>query len=216
MARSYDLIVFDWDGTLMDSADKIVRCFRNALRDCVLPDPGDESIRQIIGLGMKEALAALLPEHGDEDRQRAVDRYRDYFLGLDTEDSQLFPGVREGLDTMTRDGYLMAVATGKSRRGLRRVLAETGLAAVFTVTRCADEARSKPHPQMLLDILEATGTEAARALMIGDTVYDMDMARHAGVDALAVSYGVHRREQLQASGPRGCLDSFDEVRQWLK
>lgn len=215
MPSSYDLIVFDWDGTLMDSADKIVRCFRNALRDSALPDPGDEPIRQIIGLGLDEALAALLPDHGDADRRRAVDRYREYFLHLDADQSVLFPGVREGLTEMNDGGYLMAVATGKSRRGLHRVLTETGLAPVFAATRCADEARSKPHPQMLLDILEVTGMEASRALMIGDTVYDMDMARHAGVDALAVTYGVHRLDQLQACDPLGCLDSFDEVRRWL-
>ncbi|OGI40092.1 MAG: hypothetical protein A2140_01490 [Candidatus Muproteobacteria bacterium RBG_16_62_13] len=215
MARSYDLIVFDWDGTLMDSADKIVRCFRNALRDSALPDPGDEPIRQIIGLGLDEALAALLPGHGDADRQRAVDRYRDYFLHLDADQSVLFPGVREGLVEMSDGGYLMAVATGKSRRGLHRVLTETGLAPMFVATRCADEARSKPHPQMLLDILDATGMDASRALVIGDTVYDMDMARHAGVDALAVTYGVHRHDQLQACHPLGCLGSFDEVRRWL-
>lgn len=215
MPRSYDLIVFDWDGTLMDSADKIVRCFRNALRDSALPDPGDEPIRQIIGLGLNEAITALLPNNNDEERQRAVDRYRDYFLHLDADQSVLFPGVREGLGGMNGCGYLMAVATGKSRRGLQRVLADTGLAAMFTATRCADEARSKPHPQMLLDILDVTGMDASHALMIGDTVYDMEMARHAGVDALAVTYGVHRRDQLQACRPLDCLDSFGEVRRWL-
>lgn len=215
MARSYDLIVFDWDGTLMDSADKIVRCFQNALHDSALPDPGDEPIRQIIGLGLTEAIAALLPDHGDADRRRAVDRYREYFLHLDADQSVLFPGVREGLVEMNDVGYLMAVATGKSRRGLHRVLSETGLTPMFAATRCADEARSKPHPQMLLDILDATGMDASRALMIGDTVYDMDMARHAGVDALAVTYGVHRLDQLRACEPLDCLDSFDEVRRWL-
>ncbi|MEK6771441.1 MAG: HAD-IA family hydrolase [Pseudomonadota bacterium] len=215
MARSYDLVVFDWDGTLMDSADKIVRCFQNALRDAALPDPGVEAIRQIIGLGLNEAMAALLPAHSRHDHARVADRYRDHFLHLDTTDSVLFPGVREGLDEISRGGYLLAVATGKSRRGLQRVLTETGLTTLFVATRCADEARSKPHPQMLLDILDATGMEADRALMVGDTVYDLDMARHAEVDALAVSYGVHHRAQLKVCDPLACLDSFDEVRRWL-
>jgi phosphoglycolate phosphatase len=144
-----------------------------------------------------------------------VDRYREHFLHQDRTDMPLFPGVRAGLADLAQRGYLLAVATGKARRGLQRVLAETGLEELFVVSRCADETFSKPHPQMLIDILDFTGVEAQAALMVGDTVYDMQMARSARVDGLAVSYGVHDRQRLLEHAPVACLDSFHEVYQWL-
>lgn len=214
-ARDYELIVFDWDGTLMDSAGKIVRCFESAVGDVGVPSPGAAAIRNIIGLGLNEAVATLLPQCDAATQAQVVARYREHFLHLDRTELPLFPGVREGLASLAERGYLLAVATGKARRGLCRVLEETGLGQLFVASRCADEARSKPHPQMLLDILDKTGVAAARALMVGDTVYDMQMARGAEVDALAVSYGVHDRQQLLAQGAVGCVDSFPEVGRWL-
>lgn len=214
--RDYELIVFDWDGTLMDSAAKIVRCFEAAVSDVGVPSPGQAAIRNIIGLGLNEAVASLLPQCGSETRSQVVARYRDHFLHLDQTEMPLFPGVREGLASLAQRGYLLALATGKARRGLRRVLEETGLGPLFTASRCADETFSKPHPQMLLDILDETGVMPAAALMVGDTVYDMQMARNARVDGLAVSYGVHEREELLAQGPVACLDSFPEVHSWLQ
>jgi phosphoglycolate phosphatase len=213
--RDYRLIVFDWDGTLMDSAAKIVRCFEQATADVGIPGPGEAAIREIIGLGLSEALAALLPQADARTQAQVVERYRQHFLHLDRTEMPLFPGVREGLRQLADRDYLLAIATGKARRGLRRVLAETGLEDLFTVSRCADESLSKPHPQMLLDILTLTGVAAEDALPVGDTVYDMQMARDARVDALAVSYGVHERSRLLAHGPLACLDTFDEVRRWL-
>lgn len=213
--RDYALIVFDWDGTLMDSAGKIVRCFESAVRDVGLPNPGAAAIRNIIGLGLNEAVASLLPQCDASTQAQVVARYREHFLHLDQSDMPLFPGVREGLAGLADRGYLLAVATGKARRGLRRVLEDTGLGHLFVASRCADEAFSKPHPQMLLDILDETGVTAAQALMVGDTVYDMQMARSAQVDALAVSYGVHDRQDLLAQGAVACLDSFPEVHRWL-
>jgi phosphoglycolate phosphatase len=213
--RDYQLIVFDWDGTLMDSADKIVRCFESAVGDVGLPSPGAAAIRNIIGLGLNEAVATLLPQCDPEAQSRVVARYREHFLHLDQTEMPLFPGVRNGLASLAQRGYLLAVATGKARRGLSRVLRETGLEHLFVASRCADESFSKPHPQMLLDILEETGVVPAAALMVGDTVYDMQMARNARVDGLAVSYGVHERERLLAHGPVACLDSFPEVHGWL-
>jgi phosphoglycolate phosphatase len=213
--RDYQLIVFDWDGTLMDSAGKIVRCFESAVGDVGLPSPGPAAIRNIIGLGLGEAVASLLPRCDSQTQSRVVERYREHFLHLDQTDMPLFPGVRDGLASLAQRGYLLAVATGKARRGLSRVLRETGLEALFAASRCADESFSKPHPQMLLDILDQTGVAPAAALMVGDTVYDMEMARNARVDGLAVSYGVHERERLLAHGPVACLDSFAEVHGWL-
>jgi phosphoglycolate phosphatase len=215
MKKRYDLIVFDWDGTLMDSAAKIVACFQSAIRDAGVADPGDTAIRHIIGLGLSEAAAALLPHETPAVRQQVVERYRQHFLHLDPIESAMFPGVQPALEDLSKRGHLLAIATGKSRRGLNRVLEQTGLGPLFVASRCADEAFSKPHPQMLLDILETTGTEPEQVIVIGDTAYDMEMARNAGVDRLAVSYGVHTREQLLPHTPVACLDSFEEVHRWL-
>ncbi len=215
MPRRYDLLIFDWDGTLMDSIARIVNCFGNACTDSGLPRPADAAMRHVIGLGLTEAVDQLLPGVDEAARERVVARYREHFLHIDQTAMPLFEGVRTGLGLLADQGYLLAVATGKSRRGLDRVLEESGLGGLFVATRCADEAFSKPHPKMLEDLLDYTGLESNRALMVGDTTYDLQMARAASMDSLAVSYGVHSREDLQAHAPRACLDSFDEVRQWL-
>jgi phosphoglycolate phosphatase len=211
----YELIVFDWDGTLMDSESRIVRCLQGAAADCGIAVPDDSHARRIIGLGLSEAMMVLFPDESATTHDRLVEAYRVHFLERDQTPSPLFPGVKEGLEALANRGYLMAVATGKSRRGLDRVLDETGTRHHFVATRCADEAFSKPHPKMLLDILDMTGARAEAALMVGDTVYDMALARNARVDALAVCYGVHERDELLAHGPKACVHSFDEVCQWL-
>jgi phosphoglycolate phosphatase len=216
MNWQFDLIVFDWDGTLMDSEAKIVRCMQAAAKDLVMPDPGAAAIRDIIGLGLSEAMQVLFPEQATARRAELVERYRRHFLELDTTGMPLFPGVTQGLTQLTAQGYLLAIATGKARHGLDRVLDETGMRHLFVSSRCADEAYSKPHPQMLEDILDQTGVDAGRALMVGDTVYDMEMARSANVAGLAVSYGVHARERLLDCGALACLDSFPEVCAWVK
>jgi phosphoglycolate phosphatase len=216
MSRQFDLIVFDWDGTLMDSEAKIVRCMQAAAEDVGIPDPGTAAIRDIIGLGLSEAIQVLFPDISGPPRTEFVVRYRQHFLELDATDTPLFPGVRQGLAQLTEQSYLLAVATGKARRGLNRVLDDTGLHHLFTSSRCADETLSKPHPQMIEEILQETGVDAARTLMVGDTVYDMQMARTANVAGLAVSYGVHARERLLDCGALACLDSFPEVCTWIK
>jgi len=216
MTRQFDLIIFDWDGTLMDSEAKIVRCMQAAAKDVDIPDPGAEAIRDIIGLGLNEAMQVIFPHQAPNRRTELVERYRRHFLELDNTGMPLFPGVTQGLSALTAQGYLLAIATGKARRGLNRVLDETGMHHLFVSSRCADEAFSKPHPQMLEDILDETGVDADRALMVGDTVYDMQMARGAQVAGLAVSYGVHTRERLLDSGALACLDSFPEVCAWVK
>jgi phosphoglycolate phosphatase len=211
----FDLIVFDWDGTLMDSEAKIVNCIAAAAADCGLADPGRAASRHIIGLGLQEALRALFPSVPASDRQRVAERYREHFLQHDQTETQLFPGVAAGLEELAEQGYLLAVATGKSRRGLQRVLEETGTEKLFIATRCADETSSKPHPQMLHEILDVTGMTADRAVMVGDTTYDMQMARNAAMAGLAVSYGAHARELLLEHTPMACVDSFADVCAWL-
>jgi phosphoglycolate phosphatase len=216
MNRQFSLIVFDWDGTLMDSEAKIVRCMQAAAADVGIPDPGTEAIRNIIGLGLNEAMQVLFPQQTPVHRADLVERYRRHFLELDSTGMPLFPGVAQGLTQLAEQGYLLAIATGKARRGLNRVLDDTGMRHLFVSSRCADEAFSKPHPQMLEDILDETGIGAGRTLMVGDTVYDMEMARSAKVAGLAVSYGVHARERLLGCGALACLDSFPEVCAWIK
>jgi phosphoglycolate phosphatase len=216
MQRPHELIIFDWDGTLMDSVAKIVRCFSAAVADAQAPDPGEAAIRHIIGLGLQEAVDELLPQTDAATRAQVIERYRAHFLHLDSTGMELFPGVREGLEALAARGYLLAVATGKARRGLDRVLSDSRTAHLFCATRCADEAFSKPHPRMLEDILDQTGFTPDQALMVGDTTYDMQMARSASMDGLAVTYGVHARELLLEHDPLACLDSFTEVCAWLR
>ncbi|MDH3636928.1 MAG: HAD-IIIA family hydrolase [Gammaproteobacteria bacterium] len=209
------LVIFDWDGTLMDSATKIVNCFNHAARDVGLDLPPESAVRNIIGLSLCEACETLFPDTLVSMRTALTRRYRDYFVELDDTPMHLFPGVEAGLRELHRRGKTLAVATGKARRGLSRGLKETGLADLFAVTRCADEARSKPHPQMVRDILAQTTVSPNDTLMVGDTVYDIQMARGAGVKSLAVSYGVHARGQLLEESPISCLDSFEDVIAWI-
>lgn len=214
MPRRYDLLIFDWDGTLMDSAGVIVAAIQGACRDLGLAIPADKACRSIIGLGLGEALAALLPELPAAEHEHLVERYRHHYLGQDYA-IPLFGGVAEALPDLAQNGHLLAVATGKSRNGLERALSHTGLAPCFAATRCADECPSKPHPAMVLEILEETGVAPERALVIGDTSHDMAMARNAGVAALAVAYGAHESTELAACTPLAVLASFAELRAWL-
>jgi phosphoglycolate phosphatase len=215
MMRQYQLIVFDWDGTLMDSADKIVKCFSAAAADVGITYPGEDTIRHVIGLGLREAMNILAPHEPVEIQNALIERYRDHFLVHDKTAMPLFEGVEQGLLHLRQAGYRMAIATGKARRGLERVLNETGLGDLFDATRCADEAGSKPHPRMLNDLLAHTGIESKRAIMVGDTTYDLEMAKNASMPALAVTYGVHSKEHLLAHQPLACLSNFNEVCQWL-
>lgn len=214
-SSTYDLLIFDWDGTLMDSIATIVACTRATLEDLDLPSLPDEAIRGTIGLGLRETMEVLCPGGGDEVFSRVLECYRKHWLATYRDQPLLFEGVREMLEALAEDGYLLAVATGKSRRGLDHVLAETSLAQVFHATRTVDEAFSKPHPKMLLDILDELGVPARSAVMIGDTTYDLEMARSAGTASIGVCSGSHGREELQRLGPLACLDGVVELREWL-
>jgi phosphoglycolate phosphatase len=216
MQTDFKLLVFDWDGTLMDSEARIVACMQAAAADLGLGVPADERVRDIIGLGLREAVTALIPEADDALVQRIADRYRLHFLNQNQTPSPLFSGAAEVLHGLYDQGYLLAVATGKGRRGLDKVLAETGFDRLFHATRCADETFSKPHPEMLLQLMDELGVTAAETLMIGDTEYDLQMANNARAWGLAVSYGVHARERLLQQGPLGCLDDIRDLGAWLE
>lgn len=215
MKRKFKLLVFDWDGTLMDSEARIVSCVRAATRDMAIETPADEQIRDIIGLGLKEALEKLFPGSDEPFKERFIDFYRRYFLHEDSTPSLLFPRALEVLNGLAAKDYLLAVATGKGRPGLDKVLEETGLRSLFHATRCADETFSKPHPEMLMQIMDELGAEPVETLMIGDTEYDLQMAINAGTHGLAVSYGVHSVDRLNQFNPLGCLDDISELLDWL-
>ena len=214
MPKNFDLIVFDWDGTLMDSAGVIVASIQHAARDIGVAVPSDAACRQIIGLGLTEALTQLFPELAQDEHPRLVGRYRHHFLGQDAE-IPLFAGADAVVRDLRAADYLLAVATGKSRRGLDRALDHSGLGAYFHATRCADECFSKPHPEMLEQLMQELGARPGRTLMIGDTSHDLQMANNAGVAALAVSYGAHDKHDLMTHGPLACVDNIEELKAWL-
>jgi len=215
MPKRFDLLVFDWDGTLMDSAGTIVSSIQNACSDLDLPVPSDAASRHVIGLGLQEALEMLVPGRNAEDYQLLVERYRFYYLGQDMQ-IPLFEGVTQAIADLHDAGFLLAVATGKSRRGLDRALEHSGLGEYFHSTRCADECFSKPHPCMIDQIMDELGVPQARTVMIGDTSHDLKMAINAGVDALGAGYGAHPKEHLEALSPLICADSFIELNEWIK
>lgn len=215
MSTTFSLLVFDWDGTLMDSEASIVTCMQGAISDLGCEPRSDESIKNIIGLGLREAIDTLYPGSDDAFLKAMVDRYRYHFLGGGSDMAELFPGAAETIRDLSEAGYLLAVATGKGRRGLDMVLEKTGLGQYFHATRCADESFSKPHPQMLEQLMDVLGAEPGETLMIGDTEYDMQMANNARTHALAVSYGVHDKERLLQHSPLHCLDAIVELGGWL-
>lgn len=212
----YRLLIFDWDGTLIDSQARIVSSFQGTTRELGLRIPSDESVRDIIGLGLPEAILKVMPECDAATRELIRQGYSRHYLEIDQTPTALFCGAFDGLGLLKQQGYRLAVATGKSRRGLDRVLADTELVDHFELTKCADETASKPDPLMLHEILEETGLAAEEVLMIGDTSYDLDMARRAGIDRVAMSYGVHEVVDLQTFEPLHVFDHFNELVDWLR
>lgn len=214
MGKRFDLLVFDWDGTLVDSASHIVDSIRAAARDLALPVPSEADALHIIGLGLVDAMSFLFPKLAPGDYPRLGERYRFHYLAGDHKIA-LFPGADEALRSWHGLGFQLAVATGKSRQGLDRALAALDMARYFHASRCADEGFAKPHPQMLLWLIEALSVEPDRTLMIGDTTHDLEMACRAGVAAVAVAYGAHPRSQLESRAPLACAGSFAELVQWV-
>jgi len=214
--KHYQLLVFDWDGTLMDSAARIVASMQSAALTTGLPVPSDEAVRDIIGLGLREAIERLFPAIEAPLLETLVAAYRVHFLEACPVPAQLFRGARETLDHLRQRGFRLAIATGKGRQGLDRALQEQGLSAYFEASRCADETRSKPHPLMLQQLMTQARVAPDATLMIGDTEYDMEMARSAGAHGLAATYGVHARERLARHQPVAYMDAIDELIQWLE
>ncbi|OLO05688.1 MULTISPECIES: HAD-IA family hydrolase [Salinicola] len=212
----YALVIFDWDGTLMDSAARIVACMQAAARELQWPVPSAAAVRNIIGLGLPEAVAMLFPGIALQDRDRLREAYGHQFRIADRIPTPFFPGVVDGIGRLRDDARCrLAVATGKSRRGLDRVFGHEACGSWFVASRTADLTRSKPHPQMLEELLAECGVSTTQAVMIGDTEYDLEMARSIGMDRVAVTYGVHERERLLRSEPQLVAEDFSSVVDWL-
>jgi phosphoglycolate phosphatase len=212
--KQFDLIVFDWDGTLMDSTGTIVRCIQASARDLGLPVPDQRAASYVIGLGLQDAMEAVLPGLDPKYYPRMVERYRYHYLSQDQE-LVLFDGVPEMLADLAQQGYFLAVATGKSRVGLNRALDTTRLLSVFDATRCADETFSKPHPAMLHELTRELGQDLKRTVMVGDTTHDLQMAVNAGAGGIAVHYGAHTPQELQSLAPLYAADSVAQLHAWL-
>lgn len=209
------LYIFDWDGTLVDSVGRIVSSLRLAAADLSLDILGDDQYKEIIGLGLTEAVNHLYPM-ADSSLQVAMrDAYSKHFVAADTTPCPFFEGVIETLEAIHSDGHQLAVATGKSRKGLDRVLAQLSWQDYFHATRCADETASKPHPLMVRELLHELGVSSDQAVMVGDTDYDLHMASRAGIRSVGVSYGAHGLERLQAASPHAIIDHFSDLRRVL-
>ena len=211
---SYKLLVFDWDGTIIDSAAAIVDCIQEAARDSGLEIPPRERAAHTIGLGLHDALRFAVPDLPAERYAEFVANYRKHFL-MRQDTMQVFDGMRELIDRFSRS-HVLAIATGKSRRGLDRALAATDLKPFFMASRCADETNPKPHPAMLLELMEELDVAKDRVVMIGDTSHDMQMARSAGVHGVAVTYGAHDEPGLRACSPIACVGDVKALAEWLK
>lgn len=211
----YQLLVFDWDGTLADSIAHIIAAMQAAVREAGLAAPTEAALLAVIGLGLDQVFAELFPSLPAAAREELATAYRRYYLLATTEPVRLYPRVREVIPAFCRQGYTLAVATGKSRRGLDRALEESGLGGYFHTSRCADETFSKPHPQMLFEIMEAAGAAPERTLMIGDSHHDLQMAGNAGVAGIAVNYGAQPAHRLLEFNPVASIHDLAELAAWL-
>jgi phosphoglycolate phosphatase len=211
----YQLIIFDWDGTLMDSTGHIVNCMRHAITKLDLAPLDDKQISHIIGLGLQEAVQTLYPNGNATMWTSLADCYRQTWLNSPV-DTPLFDNARELLTELAEQELFLGVATGKSRRGLDKVLKATGLGELFVATRCADECHSKPHPQMVSEIMDFTGVSGSDALMIGDTEFDLMMAKNAGAHSLGITHGAHDEAKLRACEPQAIVHDLHQVQHWLR
>ena len=214
MPRSFDLIVFDWDGTLFDSTMLIVRCIQSACRDIGVTVPSDVDAAYVIGLGLHDALQHAVPGLSPERYPELGARYRQHYIASQHE-LVLFPGTLAMLQGLKTRNHLLAVATGKNRRGLDDALAHSQLHAIFDATRTADETAGKPNPLMLLQLMQELGVPPERTLMVGDTTHDLMLARNAGTARVAVSYGAHERDSFAEHGPLFIAHTTDELQGWL-
>jgi phosphoglycolate phosphatase len=215
MQRRFDLLVFDWDGTIVDSTAMIAACIQKAAADLDLAVPTLEQASHVIGLGLLDALARAVPDLPAARVDEFSARYRHHYFACEP-DIVLFEGIRALLVERSEAGLPLAVATGKSRRGLARAFESTGLGRLFESSRCADETHSKPHPAMLLELADELNVAPERTVMIGDTTHDLQMAGAAGAGAVGVTYGAHTREQLAEHAPLTLVGSVSELHRWLR
>ena len=213
--RRFDLVVFDWDGTLFDSTALIVHAIQAACRDLDLPVPDDERASWVIGLSLRSAMQHAAPSITEAQLPLLVDRYRAHYLARQ-HDLALFPGVLGMLHALKKRHHWLAVATGKSRTGLDEALHAVELRGVFDATRTADETRPKPDPRMLHELMRHFGTDPQRTLMIGDTTHDLQLAANAGTPAVAVAYGAHRPSEFAGHSPLLVASSVAELAAWLE
>ncbi|NWN91559.1 HAD-IA family hydrolase [Marinobacter adhaerens] len=209
------VVIFDWDGTLVDSVEHIAESLHQAATELGYPALEREAYRDIIGLGMMEALARLYPGVSDAEIMRIREGYSTYFFRKTTTPQNVFAGMADVVADIRKADRGCSVATGKSRRGLEAALGSSGLGEHFDITRCADETRSKPDPQMLKEILLFYGIRPADAVMIGDTRYDLEMAQRIGMPSIGVEWGVHKRDVLGGYGPHAIVDSVEDLRDVL-
>jgi phosphoglycolate phosphatase len=213
----YPLLIFDWDGTLADSAAMIVGAMQRAIVALNLPPRTDQAIRELIGLGLNEALVQLYPEMELPHVRALLDSYRNHWLAERAGEAPLFPGALEAVQDLYANGFRIAIATGKSRAGLRRSLRHhSALQVMVSSSRCADETASKPDPLMLAELLEEESLTPGQALMIGDTEYDMAMARAIGMPCVGVTCGVHDAARLRESGAQALLGDVRGLPGWLR
>ncbi len=212
--KKYRCIIFDWDGTLMNSLQKISESVRSAAIDVDLPVPTDAQAKNIIGLGLNDSMMKLFGDIGAEKISQVVERYKHHFVHQNKTEQPLYKGVLNGLEELSQSGAFLCVATGKARAGLERVLNAESMHDFFIYTRCADESRTKPHPQMLLDTLDYLALDKRDCLMVGDTEYDMQMADNAGIDGLGISHGAHSADRLIKANARHVVSDFSELMEW--
>lgn len=212
--RRFDLVVFDWDGTLYDSTALIARCIQSACADLGLPVPSDEAASHVIGLGLTEALQYVEPGLAPQRYPELGQRYRQHYIRRQDE-LVLFPGALAMLHALKARNHWLAVATGKSRRGLDDALQAVELKGLFDGTRTADETAGKPHPLMLQQLMREFGVEPERTLMIGDTTHDLQLAINAGTASVGVSYGAHEPASFESLGPLFVAHSTEQLHEWL-
>jgi phosphoglycolate phosphatase len=210
----YELIVFDWDGTLMDSTSHITVCMQAAIEQLSLPPKSDDDVKHIIGLGLNEAVQTLYPGASESLVTELADTYRTVWLNSPHQ-TPMFDHALTLVKNLAEKDYFLGVATGKSRRGLNKMLAQTELGDYFHATRCADECHSKPHPQMLEELMDYLGVTPKQTLMIGDTEFDLQMAANAKADSLAITHGAHSVEKLKACQPQAIVDNLYQVEAWI-
>jgi phosphoglycolate phosphatase len=211
MKQRFDLIIFDWDGTLINSIDWIAQCLQQAAIDCYCSMPETQAAKNVIGLSINKAMHTLFPEVDEQTLNQLIASYSQHYFSKAISPHDLFPGVYDMLTQFKDQGYQLAVATGKTRAGLTEALQATGTEHLFCVTRCADETASKPDPKMLHEIISQTQTAKERVLMIGDSIYDLQMAINASISSIAVTCGANSAASLLAYQPLLCLEQPTEL-----